>query len=254
MSRFRPFLLLLALPVAYLAFVDGRLSKRGLRSPPKASASRGKAFQEPDAVWVLKRGGESMAHRPSVRSDVVGCSVATVLGAAVIKLLARVVGERYHRDVAGSPLYTWWVGCLHQLVLFPGCFALAVREFAAARGDGVDDGSFLHAWLASPWDGDTFWRSVFHYVAFGYWFKDLLVVPSPPEILVHHVACLALTVLSLASPKWLPCSATFVTGPQKGASLLLQSGVLAIVCVGKRAHPDEPLKRDDHLGPNRMSS
>ena len=90
------------------------------------------------------------------------------------------------------------------MVLFPGMLFMALRHWRRQRDAGFSDKS-IGAWLRSGWSGASRWHDLYHYVAFGYFAKDL-IIPLTTEIFVHHVLCTFLAGLSLwdppAMPKW----------------------------------------------------
>lgn len=168
-------------------------------SPLRVSKLRGPSSQGQGQVKSSRE--ESI---PIMLGHVLGCAVATLTGLCLNELFNRCGPARWAKDVSGSPLYSWWIGCTCQMFIFPTCFALSVLQSSHV-------GSLTFSlWLNSQWDEvGSMAHSIFHYAFFGYLAKDL-TIPMTAVLYAHHILCLMLVVLSLAEYPT-PCSAVFTT-------------------------------------------
>ena len=161
------------------------------------------------------------------------CVAATLLDAAICLALERYLSTPWRADVSGSPLFSWYVGALHQGIIFPVCTLIALWPV-------VSGNMAVGAWLrASFSDGSAPAGCVWTHVALlAYWAKDCLVIKLSALIWAHHVICLCAVVSSLTG--LLPQSAgVFTLG-----SVVLELGSFAnSVCEvqpGKRGKAVRP--------------
>ena len=133
---------------------------------------------------------------------VAGCGLSAACGLTINALCMR--HSILPDTLAGSPLFSYYVSLVYQIVLFPACLLLAIKDWQK-RARKVGRNASFGAWVRSGWAGASHWRAIFHYVAFGYFAKDL-IIPLEAEIYAHHVLCSVLAALSLAdfqaSPIW----------------------------------------------------
>lgn len=112
-----------------------------------------------------------------------GLVVELVVNGAAKMLLK---GE-WHKDLNGSPYYSWVVGLVHQAVVFPS-FGIGIL-LPAMRDPEL---------LRSTWDDAPFACLLFHATILGYWLKDCALVSMNTETWVHHLACSACVAASLS--------------------------------------------------------
>lgn len=163
--------------------------------------------------WVSTFAAMADGSDPCVHA--LGCTLVVSIGLAVNAFFNHLAPASCRKDVFGSPLYSWRIGVIHQVILFPTCFLLAVCSTKTPLPT-------WSAWLNATWaELGTPWHALFHYIFFGYVAKDM-TIPMALATQAHHMLCICLVVLSLL--EWpQPCSATFIA-----MSTILETGSCAL--------------------------
>ena len=141
----------------------------------------------------------------------------TMAEGVVYKGLQRLGPVQWRTLVNGSPVYSYYVGFVHQLFLFP---ALAVFSLWPVLQGAMPFSDWLHSSF-SEGGGAPCGCQAFHVALLSYWLKDCLFVPMSTEIWLHHAVSLVAVITSMAGG--LPKSAgVFTLG---SLALELGSGV-----------------------------
>ena len=170
--------------------------------------------------------------------------VATVLDSALCLFLDKGGPDSWRIEVSGSPLWSWYVGGLHQAIVFPSFCSYAMLPVLQGKLP-------FREWLSTSFsDGSAPLGCVYLHVALlAYFIKDCLMTKLSAIIWAHHIVCLLAVTSSMTGV--LERSAG-VFG--LGASILELGSFANSVCEVQQAHRGTAKALRSRLTPIMMAS